>query len=67
MLTSHGKRAGLYSQVKRAPKAKIKRKTFETQGPAVDGSMSIDDRCALPELASLTTKGFDQKQATVGP
>jgi hypothetical protein len=37
---------GLYSQVKRAPKAKIKRKTFETAGPAVKGAMSVDERCA---------------------
>lgn len=39
--------AGLYSQVKRAPKAKIKRKTFETPGPAAGGdatTMSLDDR-----------------------
>ena len=36
--------AGLYSQVKRAPKAKIKRKTFETPGPAAAGAMSLDER-----------------------
>jgi hypothetical protein len=36
--------AGLYSQVKRAPMAKIKRKTFEAPGPAVPGSMSVDER-----------------------
>ena len=38
---------GLYSQVKRAPKAKIKRKTFETAGPGVEGAMSLDDRCTI--------------------
>jgi hypothetical protein len=40
--------AGLYSQVKRAPKAKIKRKTFEMPGPAAKDGMSMDERCELP-------------------
>lgn len=33
---------GLYSQVKRSPKAKIKRKTFEMPGPAADEPVSMD-------------------------
>jgi hypothetical protein len=30
--------------VKRSPKAKIKRKTFEVEGPAAEGAMTMDDR-----------------------
>ena len=37
-------RAGLWSQIKRAPKAKKVRKTFEVQGPAVSGAMPLDAR-----------------------
>jgi hypothetical protein len=37
--------AGLWSQVKRAPKAKIKRKTFETPGPEAEDGMTMDSRC----------------------
>jgi hypothetical protein len=33
--------AGLYSQVKRAPKAQIKRRTFEAFRPAALGSKSL--------------------------
>lgn len=33
---------GLYSQVKRSPKAKIKRKTFEMAGPAADEPVAMD-------------------------
>lgn len=35
---------GIWSQVKRAPKANKKRKTFEVDGPARPGSMPIDER-----------------------
>lgn len=35
---------GLWSQVKRAPKAKIKRKTFETPGPEAEDGMAMDSR-----------------------
>ena len=36
--------AGLWSQIKRAPKASIKRKTFEVEGPAKAGAQSLDIR-----------------------
>ena len=39
--------SGLWSQVKRAPKAKIKRKTFETPGPEASDGMAMDSRCPL--------------------
>jgi hypothetical protein len=35
---------GIWSQVKRAPKANRKRKTFEVAGPAVEGAMPMDER-----------------------
>uniref|UniRef100_A0A7S1CVW9 Uncharacterized protein n=1 Tax=Picochlorum oklahomense TaxID=249345 RepID=A0A7S1CVW9_9CHLO len=35
---------GLWSLIKRSPKAKIKRKTFEVDGPAVEGHMPLDTR-----------------------
>ena len=35
---------GLYSLVKRSAKSKIARKTFEVDGPKVEGAMSQDDR-----------------------
>ncbi|KAL4425022.1 hypothetical protein ABPG77_001800 [Micractinium sp. CCAP 211/92] len=35
---------GLWSLIKRAPKAKIKRKTYEVPGPAVPGAMPLDAR-----------------------
>jgi len=35
---------GLWSQIKRAPKASKKRKTFEVSGPAKDGAASLDAR-----------------------
>lgn len=35
---------GLWSLIKRSPKAKIKRKTFEVAGPAVAGHMPLDTR-----------------------
>lgn len=35
---------GLWSLIKRAPKAKIKRKTFEVAGPASAGAMPLDQR-----------------------
>ncbi|KAG1668810.1 hypothetical protein FOA52_004904 [Chlamydomonas sp. UWO 241] len=35
---------GIYSQVKRAPVASKKRKTFEVAGPAREGAMPMDDR-----------------------
>jgi hypothetical protein len=35
---------GIWSQVKRAPKANKKRKTFEVAGPGVAGAMSMDER-----------------------
>jgi hypothetical protein len=36
--------AGIWSQIKRAPQAVKKRKTFEVPGPAVDGAMPLDAR-----------------------
>ena len=36
--------AGIWSQVKRAPKANKKRKVFEVDGPGREGSLSVDDR-----------------------
>jgi hypothetical protein len=36
--------AGIWSQVKRAPKANRKRKTFEVPGPGVPGAMPVDER-----------------------
>jgi hypothetical protein len=35
---------GLWSQIKRAPKAKKVRKTFETEGPAKAGALPLDQR-----------------------
>ena len=35
---------GLWSLVKRAPKSKVKRKTFEVAGPAVAGALPLDAR-----------------------
>lgn len=35
---------GLWSLIKRSPKAKIKRKTYEVPGPAVPGAMPLDAR-----------------------
>lgn len=35
---------GLWSQIKRAPKAKRVRKTFETKGPKEEGSLPLDQR-----------------------
>jgi len=35
---------GLWSLIKRSPKAKVKRKTFEVPGPAVPGAMGLDTR-----------------------
>ena len=36
--------AGLWSQIKRAPKSKRVRKVYEVPGPAVPGAMPLDDR-----------------------
>ena len=36
--------AGLWSQIKRAPKAKKVRKTFEVEGPASTGALPLDER-----------------------
>ena len=36
--------AGLWSLIKRAPKAKIRRKTFEVAGPAQEGAVPLDAR-----------------------
>lgn len=36
--------AGLWSQIKRAPKASKQRKTFEVEGPGEAGSKGLDDR-----------------------
>lgn len=36
--------AGLWSQVKRAPKAKQARKVYVVDGPACMGAMALDDR-----------------------
>lgn len=41
---SHFDSAGLWSQIKRAPKASIKRNTFETEGPKKAGQESLDKR-----------------------
>lgn len=35
---------GIWSQVKRAPKANKKRKTFEVEGPGVEGAVTLDSR-----------------------
>jgi len=35
---------GLWSLIKRSPKAKIKRKTFEVAGPSKEGAMALDAR-----------------------
>lgn len=35
---------GIWSQIKRAPKANKKRKTFEVAGPSAEGAMPMDDR-----------------------
>lgn len=35
---------GIWSQIKRAPKANIKRKTFEVEGPKAPNAMPLDDR-----------------------
>ena len=35
---------GLWSQIKRAPKASVKRKTFEMEGPAKAGAEALDIR-----------------------
>lgn len=35
---------GIWSQIKRAPQAVKKRKTFEVPGPAVEGAMPLDAR-----------------------
>jgi hypothetical protein len=40
----HACHTGIWSQVKRAPVASKKRKTFEVDGPARTGAMPIDDR-----------------------
>ena len=36
--------SGIWSQVKRAPKANRKRKTFEVAGPGAAGAISMDER-----------------------
>jgi len=36
--------AGIWSQIKRAPQAVKKRKTFEVPGPSVQGAMPLDAR-----------------------
>lgn len=36
--------SGLWSQIKRAPKAKRVRKIFETKGPKEEGSLPLDQR-----------------------
>ncbi len=36
--------AGLWSQIKRAPKAKQVRKVYEVDGPARQGALALDDR-----------------------
>lgn len=36
--------SGLWSLIKRAPKAKVKRKTFEVAGPSKEGAMPLDAR-----------------------
>lgn len=36
--------AGIWSQIKRAPQAVKKRKTFEVPGPSVQGAMALDAR-----------------------
>ena len=38
--------AGLWSLIKRAPKAKIKRKTFEVPGPGAPGHVPLDARAS---------------------
>ena len=36
--------AGLWSLIKRAPKAKVARKTYEVEGPGIPNAVPIDDR-----------------------
>lgn len=40
----HHETTGLWSLIKRAPKAKIRRKTFEVAGPAQEGAVPLDAR-----------------------
>lgn len=42
--TSCPPQTGLWSLIKRAPKAKIRRKTFEVDGPAKEGAIPLDAR-----------------------
>ncbi len=43
-VTFHQLLAGLWSQIKRAPKAKKVRKTFEVAGPAKTDALPLDER-----------------------
>lgn len=52
---------GIWSQVKRAPKANKKRKVFEVDGPARPGAMAIDDR-ARQLFRYFTTYSYSVKE-----
>lgn len=54
--------AGLWSQIKRAPKAKRVRKTFETQGPQQQGALPLDQR-ARQIFAYFKKYNYDVKDA----
>lgn len=54
--------AGLWSQIKRAPKAKRVRKTFETKGPQEEGSLPLDQR-AKQIFAYFKKYNYDVKDA----
>lgn len=53
---------GLWSQIKRAPKAKRVRKTFETQGPQQKGALPLDQR-ARQIFAYFKKYNYDVKDA----
>ena len=54
--------SGLWSQIKRAPKAKRVRKTFETQGPQQKGALPLDQR-ARQIFAYFKKYNYDVKDA----
>lgn len=58
--THESKLAGLWSLIKRSPRAKIKRKTFEVAGPGVEGAMPLDAR-ARQVFQYFTTYNYQVK------
>lgn len=53
---------GIWSQIKRAPKANRKRKTFEVPGPAVEGAAPVDER-ARQIFAYFKSYNYKVKEA----